>query len=128
MRRSAASPLVASLSNVGPVGWVLQGRVGAVGAGLIAITLFDRGAATVILSHTDRHPSQKRNAAKLKALPFQAIREIKMEEPMMTDAQRDGLKTLCQKADEPDKSGELLTQQGAQHFIDEMKEQIAEPK
>ena len=51
-----------------------------------------------------------------------------MEEPMMTDAQRDGLKTLCQKADEPDKSGELLTQQGAQHFIDEMKEQIAELK
>ena len=40
-----------------------------------------------------------------------------MEEPMMTAAQRDELKTLCQKADVPDKSGELLTREGAQHFI-----------
>jgi hypothetical protein len=29
-----------------------------------------------------------------------------MDEPMMTEAQRDELKTLCQKADVPDKSGE----------------------
>lgn len=43
------------------------------------------------------------------------------EEPMMTEAQRDELKTLCLKADVPDKSGELLTQQGAQQFIDELK-------
>jgi hypothetical protein len=35
-----------------------------------------------------------------------------MEEPMMTKAQRDELKALCQKADVPDKSGELLTQAG----------------
>ena len=42
-----------------------------------------------------------------------------LEEPMMTEAQRDELKTLCLKADVPDKSGELLTQEGAQHFIDE---------
>jgi hypothetical protein len=28
-----------------------------------------------------------------------------MEEPMMTEAQRDELKTLCQKANVPDKSG-----------------------
>jgi len=31
------------------------------------------------------------------------------EEPMMTEAQRDELKTLCAKADVLDKSGELLT-------------------
>jgi hypothetical protein len=51
-----------------------------------------------------------------------------MEEPMMTGAQRDELKTLCQKADVPDKSGEMLTQQGAQHFIDDLKKQMAEHK
>jgi hypothetical protein len=51
-----------------------------------------------------------------------------MEEPMMTEEQRDELKSLCQKADVPDKSGELLTQEGAQHFIDELREQIAERK
>jgi len=34
------------------------------------------------------------------------------EEPMMTEAQGDELKTLCQKADVPEKSGELLTQEG----------------
>ena len=43
-----------------------------------------------------------------------------MEEPMMTEAQRDELKTLCQKANVPDKSGEMLTQEGAQHFIDDL--------
>jgi hypothetical protein len=51
-----------------------------------------------------------------------------MEEPMMTEAQRDELKTLCQKADGPDKSGEMLTQEGAQHFIDDLKKQMAERK
>ena len=50
------------------------------------------------------------------------------EEPMMTEAQRDELKTLCQKADVPDKSGEMLTQEGAQRFIDDLKKQIAERK
>lgn len=50
------------------------------------------------------------------------------EELMMTEAQRDELKTLCQKADVPDKSGELLTQDGAQHFIDDLKRQLAERK
>lgn len=50
------------------------------------------------------------------------------EEPIMAEAQRDELKTLCQKADVPDKTGELLTQEGAQHFIDELKKQIAEGK
>ena len=48
------------------------------------------------------------------------------EEPMMTEAQRDELKTLCAKADVPDKSGELLTQEGAQHHIDALKKQLAE--
>ena len=51
-----------------------------------------------------------------------------MEEPMMTEDQRDQLKTLCQKADVPDKSGEMLSQQGAQHFIDQLRKQIAERK
>ena len=50
------------------------------------------------------------------------------EEPMMTESQRDELKTLCQNADVPDKSGELLTQEGAQHFIDDLKKQLAERK
>jgi hypothetical protein len=48
-----------------------------------------------------------------------------MEGPMMTEAQRDELKALCQKADVPDKSGELLTRAGAQHFIDDLKKQLA---
>jgi hypothetical protein len=51
-----------------------------------------------------------------------------MDEPMMTEAQRDELKTLCQKADVPDKSGEMLRQKGAQHFIDDLKKQMAERK
>jgi hypothetical protein len=51
-----------------------------------------------------------------------------MEEPMMTEAQRDELKALCQKANVPDKSGEMLTQEGAQHFIDDLKQQMAERK
>ena len=49
-----------------------------------------------------------------------------MEEPMMTEAQRDELKTLCQKANLPDKSGEMLTQEGAQYFIDDLKKQMSE--
>ena len=51
-----------------------------------------------------------------------------MKEPMMTEAQRDELKALCQRADVPDKSGEMLTQEGAQHFIDDLKKQMAERK
>ncbi len=51
-----------------------------------------------------------------------------MEEPMMTEAQRDELKALCHRADVPDKSGEMLTQDGAQHFIDNLKKQMAERK
>jgi hypothetical protein len=50
------------------------------------------------------------------------------DEPMITEAQRDELKILCQKADVPDKSGELLTQEGAQHFIEDLKKQLAERK
>ena len=51
-----------------------------------------------------------------------------MDEPMMTEAQRDELKTLCQKADVPDKSGEILTQEGAERFIDDLKKQMGERK
>jgi hypothetical protein len=50
------------------------------------------------------------------------------EEPMMTEAQRDEIKTLCAKANVPDKAGELLTQEGAQHFINDLKKQLAERK
>jgi hypothetical protein len=51
-----------------------------------------------------------------------------MAEPMMTESQRDELRTLCEKADVPDKSGELLTREGAQHFIENLKTQLAERK
>jgi hypothetical protein len=47
---------------------------------------------------------------------------VMSEEPMMTEAQRDELKILCAEADVPDKSGELLTKDGAQHFIDDFEE------
>ena len=50
------------------------------------------------------------------------------EEPMMTEAQRDEIKTLCAKAGVLDKSGELLTQEGAQHFIEDLTKQLAERK
>jgi hypothetical protein len=46
------------------------------------------------------------------------------EEAPMTDEQRTEIKWLCHEADVPDKSGELLTQGGAQHFID-LKKQMA---
>jgi hypothetical protein len=39
----------------------------------------------------------------------------------MTDAQRDEIKRLCQEADIPDKSGELLTRDGAQDLIDDLR-------
>jgi hypothetical protein len=51
-----------------------------------------------------------------------------MENAMMTEAQREELKLLCEKADVPDKSGEMLTQEGAQHFIDDLKQQMLERK
>ena len=37
----------------------------------------------------------------------------------MTEAQHKELKRLCDEADVPDKSGELLTRTGAQQMIDE---------
>jgi hypothetical protein len=49
-----------------------------------------------------------------------------MTEQMMTDQQRDEIKRLCHQADVPDKSGELLTREGAQHFIDDLKRQMEE--
>jgi hypothetical protein len=49
-----------------------------------------------------------------------------MTEQMMTDQQRDEIKRLCRQADVPDKSGELLTREGAQHFIDDLKRQMEE--
>jgi hypothetical protein len=48
------------------------------------------------------------------------------DQPMMTEQQREEIKRLCHEADVPDKSGELLTQEGAQHFIDDLRKQMAE--
>ena len=45
---------------------------------------------------------------------------------MMTEAQRDELKNALPKANVPDKSGEMPTQEGAQHFIDDLKKQMVE--
>jgi hypothetical protein len=47
---------------------------------------------------------------------------------MMTEEQRDKIKSLSQKANVPDKSGELFTQEGAQHFINDLQKQMAERK
>jgi len=44
----------------------------------------------------------------------------------MTEQQRAEIKRLCHQADVPDKSGELLTQEGARHFIDDLRRQLAE--
>ncbi len=48
------------------------------------------------------------------------------KEPMMTEQQRDDIKRLCKEAGVPDKSGELLTQEGAQEIIVDLREQIVE--
>ena len=45
---------------------------------------------------------------------------------LMTAAQREEIKQLCHAADVPDKSGELLTREGAQHFIDDLRKQMSE--
>lgn len=50
------------------------------------------------------------------------------DKPVMTDEQRKEIKRLCKEADVPDKSGELLTPEGAQHFIDDLEKQLAERK
>lgn len=68
----------------------------------------------------------KAEASKMRRNARTSGNEIMPEEPMMTEAQRDELKRLCQKADVPDKSGELLTQEGAQHLFDDLKKQLAE--
>src|SRR5947208_15812876 len=44
----------------------------------------------------------------------------------MTEAQRKELKRLCDEADVPDRSGELLTRTGAQQMIDELRHKAAE--
>jgi hypothetical protein len=44
----------------------------------------------------------------------------------MTEEQRHEIKHLCAAADIPDKSGELLTRQGAQTIIDELRGKVAE--
>jgi hypothetical protein len=44
----------------------------------------------------------------------------------MTEEQRLEIKRLCQQADIPDKSGELLTRQGADSIIDELRGKAAE--
>jgi hypothetical protein len=42
---------------------------------------------------------------------------------MMTEKQRDEIKRLRHEANAPDNSGELLTHEGAKHFIDNSKNQ-----
>jgi hypothetical protein len=44
----------------------------------------------------------------------------------MTEEQRLEIKRLCEKAGIPDKSGELLTRQGADSMIDELRQKPAE--
>ena len=44
----------------------------------------------------------------------------------MTEEQRKELKRLCQEADIPDKSGELLTRPGAQQMTEELRRKAAE--
>jgi hypothetical protein len=55
-------------------------------------------------------------------------RELTMadKDALMTEAQRAEIKRLCEEADVPDKSGERLTQEGAQHFIDDLRRQQRE--
>jgi hypothetical protein len=48
------------------------------------------------------------------------------KEALMTEEQREEIKRLCHEADVPDKSGELLTREGAQHFIDDLRRQASE--
>ncbi|MDQ8729387.1 hypothetical protein [Bradyrhizobium sp. LHD-71] len=48
------------------------------------------------------------------------------KEALMTQAQREEIKHLCDEANVPDKSGELLTKEGAQHFIDDLLRQASE--
>ena len=49
-----------------------------------------------------------------------------MEEPMMTETQRDELKSLCQKANVPDKSGECSRRKARSIYIDDLKKQMAQ--
>ncbi len=49
-----------------------------------------------------------------------------MASGMMTEQQRAELKQLCDDADVPDKSGEILTEEGAQKFIQDLRKQLQE--
>jgi hypothetical protein len=46
----------------------------------------------------------------------------------MTEEQRQELKRLCDAADIPDKSGELLTRSGAQQMIEELRRKAAQQR
>ena len=46
----------------------------------------------------------------------------------MTEEQRKEIKRLCDAADIPDKSGELLTRSGAQQMIEELRRKAAEQR
>ena len=50
------------------------------------------------------------------------------EEPIMTEEQRDELMALCQKNGLPDLTDELVTQEGARLYIDDLRKQRAAPK
>jgi hypothetical protein len=52
-----------------------------------------------------------------------------MSDASMTEQQRAEIKRLCREANVPDKSGELLSREAAQHFIDDLREKLAsEPR
>jgi hypothetical protein len=51
---------------------------------------------------------------------------MKTNEPIMTDQQREEIKRICHEVGVPDKSSELLTREGAQHFIDDLRKQFAQ--
>jgi len=46
----------------------------------------------------------------------------------VTDDQLKEIKRLCQEADIPDKSGELLTRSGAQEVIEDLRQKASEHK
>ena len=50
------------------------------------------------------------------------------DEPVITEQQRNEIKRLCREDNVPDKSGELLTEEGAGHFIADLKRQLIDRK
>ena len=83
---------------------------------------------TIMLANRAIEAYRHRNGFARKADKTLHTGEDSMNDKTMTDQQRDEIKRLCHEADVPDKSGELLTQEGAEHFIRDLKKQLAERK